>query len=68
MKREYTPVQELTEEQETERGVELVRILQLKPAKDQNGKRLKPERYNTTHGTKTALGLFRTIQYQVEKP
>lgn len=59
--------QVLTEEQETERGAELVRVLQLKPAKDSNGKRWKPDRYETTHGNKTALGLFRTLEHIITK-
>lgn len=57
----------MTEEEETKRGVEIARILQLKPTKDDKGKRYSPERYNTTHGTKTALGLFRTLAYQVNQ-
>lgn len=59
--------QEITEEQETERGLEIVRVLQLKPAKDSKGKRWKPDRYETTHGNKTALGLFRTLEYIITK-
>jgi hypothetical protein len=50
---------ELTEQQETEIGQELVRVLQLKPLK-QFGKEF--PRYETTHGNKTALGLYRTIE------
>ena len=51
-----------TEEEEIKRGVEIARVLKLKVAKDSNGKRYKPDRYDTTHGTKTALGLFRTLE------
>ena len=69
---EYTPALELTESEETARGQEIARILQLKPARHYNGtsrgKRYSPERYATTHGTKTALGLFRTLQYEITKP
>ena len=62
---------ELTEEQETERGLEIVRVLGLKPAKyydgTRRGKRYNPDRYETTHGNKTALGLFRTLEYIITK-
>jgi hypothetical protein len=57
----------LTEEQETERGLEIVRVLQLKPAKDSNRKRWNPDRYETTHGNKTALGIFRTLEHLITK-
>lgn len=56
----------ITEEEETNRGLEIARVLCLKIARDSNGKRFKPDRYNTTHGTKTALGLFRTLEHLVE--
>jgi hypothetical protein len=57
----------LTEQQEQERGIEIARVLELKFAKDSNGKRWKPDRYYTTHGNKTALGLFRTLEHIITK-
>lgn len=60
--------EQLTEAEQTARGQEIARVLQLKHARDQNGKRYKPERYNTTHGTKTALGLFRTLEHLLASP
>jgi hypothetical protein len=56
-----TPIN-YSEEHEIKSGAEIARILQLKPARDDQHKRYKPERYETTHGTKTALGLFRTLE------
>lgn len=56
-----TPINYSTEG-ETEAGTEIARILKLKPTKNDQGKRYTPERYATTHGTKTALGLFRTLE------
>ena len=58
----------LTEAEQNARGQEIARVLQLKPARDDHGKRFKPERYNTTHGTKTALGLFRTLEHLLASP
>lgn len=62
--------QELTEEEEIKRGEEIARVLHLKQALyydgTSRGKRWNPARYYTTHGTKTALGLFRTVQCLVE--
>jgi hypothetical protein len=40
------------------KGKQIAEILQLKPIKGYN-----PPRYNTTHGTKTALGLYRTLKH-----
>ena len=57
----------LTEAEQTARGQEIARVLQLKPARD-NGRRYKPERFNTTHGTKTALGLYRTLERLLASP
>lgn len=51
----------LTEAEETERGNEIVELLHLKQCRDDNGKRYNPPRYDTRHGTKTALGLYRTL-------
>lgn len=56
----------LTEAEETARGVELVRVLELSEARDYDRKRYSPPRYATTHGTKTALGIFRTVAAIVE--
>ncbi len=47
--------------EEQKRGESIVALLRLKQARDSNGKRFKPARYETTGGTKTALGLFRTL-------
>ena len=52
---------ELTTEQKTELGENLAKVLRLKIARDDKGKRYKPERYATTWGNKTALGLFETV-------
>lgn len=48
----------LTEEQEIARGRMLAELLRLKPIK---GEGWSVDRYDTTWGTKTALGLFRTV-------
>ena len=57
-----TPINS-TEEHEYKSGAEIALLLQLKPARDERtGKRYIPDRYETTHGTKTALGLFRTLE------
>ena len=47
----------LTEAEETRRGELLADVLNLKPHK-----KFTPPRYETKWGTKTALGLFRTIE------
>ena len=60
-------MQNISEEEETRRGIEIARVLMLKIAKNDKGKRYAPDRYNTTHGTKTALGLFRTLEYLIGK-
>jgi hypothetical protein len=53
---------QLTEEEEKKRGEAIVLVLALKEARDiESGKRFNPPRYHTEHGTKTALGLFRTL-------
>lgn len=52
---------ELTTEQKTERGENLAKVLRLKIARDDNGERYKPERYETTWLNKTALGLFESV-------
>ena len=52
----------LTEDQERQIGEEIARILQLKEVRHpETGKRYTPARYETTHGSKTALGLARTL-------
>lgn len=56
----------LNEEQEEALGRELVRVLQLKEAKD-GRKSYNPPRYATTHGAKTALGIARTVHGIMEK-
>ena len=48
---------EITEEEEIRRGEEIARILGLK--------RNSAGRFDTTHGDKTALGLFRTLEWFV---
>lgn len=57
---------QLTESEETKRGELLAQVLELKPCKLDNGERLDPPRYHTKWGTKTALGLFRTVARIVE--
>lgn len=59
---------EITEAEETERGQAIIRLLALHPALDDAGKRFKPSRVNTEGGTKTALGLYRTIADIVNRP
>lgn len=49
---------ELTEQQETKRGELLAEVLQLRLIR--SGK--DAGRYRTTWGTKTALGLYRTVE------
>jgi hypothetical protein len=58
-------IEEMPEDEERKRGEEIARVLSLKPARDDNGKRYSPPRYNTAHGTKTALGLFRTLAHLI---
>lgn len=43
-------------------GYKLVELLSLKEAKDNNGKRYNPPRYNTSYGTKTAIGLALSVE------
>lgn len=50
----------ISEQEETRRGEILVRVLKLKESKRKRG--MIPPRYDTTYGTKTALGLFRVVQ------
>lgn len=57
----------LSEEEETKRGLEIVRVFNLKIAKDDNGKRYNPDRFYSTHGNKTALGVFRTMKGLLSK-
>lgn len=45
----------MNEEQEREAGAELARVLKLRRDTDHK------DRWQTTHGTKTDLGLWRTI-------
>lgn len=55
----------LTEAEETKRGAILASMLSLKEAKQEtaHGKLpFDPPRYSTEWGTKTALGLFRSIE------
>lgn len=51
----------ITEEQHQQIGEEIARVLHLKQARDDMGRRYKPARYETTHGSKTAIGLSRTM-------
>lgn len=52
----------LTEDQERQIGEEIARVLHLKEARHpETRKRYTPARYETTHGSKTALGLARTL-------
>lgn len=52
----------LTEDQERQIGEEIARLLHLKEARHpETGKRYAPARYETTHGSETALGLARTL-------
>lgn len=55
------PLDSIPETTEQERGEHLANLLYLKQAKDTNGKRFTPARYDTAWGTKTALGLFRSL-------
>lgn len=43
-------------------GYKLVEILNLKQVKDNDGHFYNPPRYNTSYGTKTAIGLYLTVQ------
>jgi len=61
-------IEGIPEDEQAARGREIARVLQLKPARDGNRKRYTPERYETTHGTKTALGLFRTLEHLILTP
>lgn len=51
---------DLSEEEQARRGEAIARALRLKREKEH------PDRYLTEWGTKTALGLFRTVQAQLE--
>ncbi len=51
----------ISEQAELDCGKQLVLMLNLKQVKDQHGKAFNPPRYQTEYGTKTAIGLFRTI-------
>lgn len=53
---------ELTTEEKTKRGENIAKVLRLRIARDDNGRRYKPERYQTTWLNKTALGLFESIE------
>jgi len=55
------PLDNIPEADEIKRGQKLVDLLKLKEAKDDNDKRFNPPRYETSWGTKTALGLFRSV-------
>lgn len=60
---------ELTEAEEAKRGAVLASMLNLKEAKQTTAHGVlpfDPPRYSTEWGTKTALGLFRTIKRIVE--
>ena len=51
---------DLSEEEQARRGEAIAKALRLKRDPDY------PDRYTTEWGTKTALGLFRTLQAQLE--
>lgn len=51
----------LTEQEEKIIGQKLVTLLSLKPATNYDKEKYPEPRYQTEFGTKTALGLFRTI-------
>lgn len=57
----------LTEQEETRRGELIVEMLHLVPTKPIRGESWTDVRYLTKHGTKTALGLFRSIKRIVEE-
>ena len=59
-------MEKLTTEQKTVRGQRIAQFLNLKPARDGDGKRYKPERYHTKWHTPTALGLFEYITCLME--
>lgn len=56
------PNKELTEAEERALGEEVVKVLGLKPAR---GIGLSEPHYRTEWGTKTALGLYRTLKYNI---
>lgn len=51
-----------TNEENEAIGQKLIELLSLKQAKDDNGKRYNPPRYNTSYGTKTAIGLALSVE------
>jgi hypothetical protein len=51
----------INETEETRRGELIVQILMLEPSRRESG------RYETEWGTKTPLGLYRTIKRIIEK-
>lgn len=58
---------ELTEAEETKRGTALVEMLELLPMRQTQAEiRTHGRRYRTSWGTKTALGLFRSVKRIVE--
>jgi len=44
------------------KGEGIVILLGLKECRDSNKKRFDPPRYQTSHGQKTAIGLYRTLK------
>lgn len=52
----------MNEQIEIQKADELVALLGLKEARDDNRKRYTPPRYDTKAGNKTALGLFRMLR------
>lgn len=56
----------ITETEEARRGQLLADALGLKSVRNQHGAHFDPPRYQTNWGTKTALGLFRTVARIVE--
>lgn len=53
---------EIVGQSDADKGQKLIELLNLRQVKDADGNRYNPPRYNTSYGTKTAIGLYLTIQ------
>jgi hypothetical protein len=59
----------LTPEQQAARGLELAELLHLKQARDpRTGQHYTPARYDTSYGTKSAMGLYATVRRVLDAP
>ena len=54
--------QERAEARAARQGEAIAQLLQLREARDENGKRYTPKRYATTWGSKTAVGIYNTVE------